>query len=82
MPENRPRGHTAIPRGKSGQRTAGDTHRVHGATARPYRKGELEPVDYGGGFGRQVVAVRPDPRSLPQVAAARSYTSVASAWLL
>lgn len=47
-----------------------------------YRKGELVKIDFAGGFGRQTVRERPDPRSVSRPDAARSYSSVASAWLL
>jgi hypothetical protein len=47
-----------------------------------YRQGALVEVDFGGRFGVGNVAPRPDPRPLPRVNAARSYSSVASAWLL
>lgn len=47
-----------------------------------YRRGELVAVDYAGGFGRQTVRVQPMPGRLPEHVEERSYTSVASAWLL
>lgn len=47
-----------------------------------FRKGELVKVDYAGGFGRQTVQERPDPRIVRRPDAARSYSSTSSAWLL
>jgi hypothetical protein len=50
-----------------------------GGGSAPYRKGEIAPVDYAGGFGRQTVRERPDLRRLPM--REPSPAAAASGWL-